>query len=97
MGYLAAVIDTTEVPGILQIDLNQTDFYGEVKLPSFLYFNPTSSEQMVQCPGPQGQYDVYEAITESIMAKNQEGTLSLQIRPGGATGSVFFFGSGYYD
>lgn len=92
VGYLAAVIDTTDVPGILQIDLNQTDFYGEVKLPSFLYFNPTSSEQMVQCPGPQGQYDVYEAITESIMAKNQEGTLSLQI-PAGEVRLVRFFSS----
>jgi hypothetical protein len=41
VGFLAAVIQATNVPEILQIDLNKTDFYGDDSLVSYLYFNPT--------------------------------------------------------
>ena len=29
VGYLAAVVDTTNVSGVLRLDLNRTDFFGK--------------------------------------------------------------------
>ena len=47
VGYLAAVVSTTNIPEILQIDLNKTDFYGENALPSYIYYNPTTASKQV--------------------------------------------------
>jgi hypothetical protein len=67
VGYLAAVVQTTNVPEILQIDLNATDFYGEDSLLSYLYFNPTQTTQQVTVYLPSDTCGAYDAITETIL------------------------------
>jgi len=65
VGYLAAVVKTTNIEGILQIDLNKTDFYGQQTIPTFLYYNPTLDAQLVNLDLPAGTFDMYDAITEN--------------------------------
>ncbi|MFO7617131.1 MAG: LamG-like jellyroll fold domain-containing protein [Bacteroidales bacterium] len=93
VGFLAAVIDSTRVPEILRIDLNCTDFYGDVDLASFLYFNPTDREQTVDCPVPPGQHGVYEAITETLLDREASGTIPVRI-PSGEVRLIRFWPAG---
>ncbi len=84
VGYLAAVTDTTNVPGILQIDLNKTDFYGQDSLPSYLYFNPLTEGQQIDLSLPSGNWGVYEALTETILSPQSTGTIQIMIPAGEA-------------
>jgi hypothetical protein len=92
VGYLAAVVDTTNVPGILQIDLNKTDFYGQAALPSFLYYNPTTNVQLVNVALPTGTWGVYEALTETILSNTSSGQFQLSI-PAGEARLIRFYNS----
>lgn len=82
VGYLSAVSQTTNVPEILQIDLNKTDFYGDNSLVSYLYFNPTQAVKQVNVNLPSGSFGVYEAITETILFTAASGTIQLPIPAG---------------
>jgi len=67
VGYLAAVIQNTNIPEILQINLNSTDFYGDNSLVSYLYFNPTQVIKQVNIVLPSGAFSIYDAITETVL------------------------------
>lgn len=79
VGYLAAIINKTNVEGILQIDLNKTDFRGENTYPTYLYYNPESTAQTVEIPLPAGNYDIYDAISETVLKTNVGGTVPFNI------------------
>lgn len=93
VGYLAAVVKTTNVPEILQIDLNKTDFYGQNNLISYMYFNPTASTKQVQVNLPSGTFGMYEAITEIVSQSSYAGTMQLTI-PAGEVRLIRFYESG---
>lgn len=82
VGYLAAVVEVTNVAEILQIDLNKTDFYGENVFPSYLYFNPTTSSQQVNVPIPTGSMAIYDTITESTLMASATGSYGLDVPAG---------------
>lgn len=79
VGYLAAIIEKTNVEGILQIDLNKTDFSGANTYPAFLYYNPLNSVQVVDLALPAGNFDIYDAISETVIQTNVRGTIQLSI------------------
>jgi len=79
VGYLAAVIDKTNVEGILQIDLNKTDFRGINNFPNYLYYNCTTTSQTVNLNLPAGNYDVYDAISETVLNTNISGSVNFNI------------------
>lgn len=79
VGYLAAIINKTNIESILQIDLNKTDFRGENAYPTYLYYNPESTSQTVEISLPSGTYDIYDAISETVMKTNVSGTVGFSI------------------
>lgn len=79
VGYLAAVVQTTNIPEILQIDLNKTDFYGDNSLVSYLYFNPTSGSKQVNVNLPSGTFGVYDAISETTLFPSASGAIQLTV------------------
>ncbi len=93
VGYLAAVAKTTNIPEILQIDLNKTDFYGENSFPSYLYYNPATTGKLVNVTLPAGTFAVYEAITESVLNSSVSGTFQLNI-PAGEARLIRLFAAG---
>ena len=93
VGYLAAVAQKTNVPEILQIDLNKTDFYGDNALPSYLYFNPTATTKQVDVTLPSGTFGVYDAITETILFTAASGSIQLTI-PAGEVRMIRIYASG---
>lgn len=82
VGYLAAVTDTTNIPGILQVNLDKTDFYGDNTLVSYLYFNPLPADQTVTVLLPPGNFGIYDAITETILHTTASGSIQLPIPAG---------------
>lgn len=79
VGYLASVVSTTNISGILQIDLNKTDFRGNNIYSTYLYYNPYSASQNLTLALPSGNYDVYDAISESFILSNASGNISFNI------------------
>ena len=79
VGYLASIISKTNIEGILQIDLNKTDFRGDKTYPAYLYYNPAVTSQSVQLTLPSGIFDVYDAITESVLSTNASGSINFSI------------------
>ena len=82
VGYLAAVAQPTNVPEILQIDLNKTDFYGDNSLVSYLYFNPNQVIKQVNVDLPPGTFGVYDAITETILFSVASDSIQLAVPAG---------------
>jgi len=93
VGYLAAVATTTNVPEILQIDLNKTDFYGDNSLVSYLYFNPVQSVKQVTVNLPSGTFGVYDAITETILFTSASDSIELTV-PAGEVRLIRLFAAG---
>lgn len=93
VGYMAAVVKATNIPEILQIDLNKTDFYGDNAIPAFLYFNPSQEAGQVQVSLPDGTFGVYEAISETVLSTNVSGTYTLSV-PAGEVRLIRLFMSG---
>lgn len=67
VGYMASIINTTTIEGILQIDLNTTDFRRDTTYPNYLYYNPNPTDETVAVSLPRGDWDIYDAITESVL------------------------------
>lgn len=78
-GYLGAIIEPTEVEGILQIDLNVTDFYDSNDFPTYLYFNPHNQEHSFTIQLGESANDIYDAITEEVIQRNVSGAQAITI------------------
>ena len=89
VGYLAAVVDSTEVPGVLRLDLRKTDVYKAPSYPSFLVYNPHETESTITVPLPFGLYDVYDAASDTWLARGVSGRPAVSIPPDEARVLVF--------
>ena len=89
VGYLAAVVDSTEVRGILRLDLRKTDVYRTLSYQSFLVYNPYPTPQTVTVPLTFGTYDVYDAVANAFIARGVSGRPAVTIPPDAARVLVF--------
>ncbi len=75
-GYLAAIVDSTNVPGILALDLNATDFLGPKSYPTQLVYNPHDVGKEIEVPRPLaalGSRELYDAVSNQVFLYRQEG------------------------
>lgn len=79
VGYLAAVVEPTDVTAILRLDLNATDFDDSKKYDTSLYYNPYTEAKTVTVTLPSGTYSIYDAITETTLSNSASGTYKLSI------------------
>lgn len=98
-GYLAAVVDTTDVEGILSLDLDATDFYGPEAYPTRLVYNPYDIEQLVTLRRPEnapGARELYELTASRFVddVDADEDDLSLSVPAGEALVLVWAPASG---
>jgi hypothetical protein len=80
VGYLAGIIEPSDVDGILILDVNKTDFFKESTYSSYAVYNPYSTDRMVTLPLPAGSHDVYDALSEMVIVANASGTASVNVR-----------------
>ncbi len=81
IGYLAALIDTTNVKGILKIDLNKTDFFGNNDYSTYMLYNPYNENQIVEIYVQSIPVNIYEMINNKFLAFNISGSFNLEIPP----------------
>jgi hypothetical protein len=79
VGYLAGLIEETNVEGILKLDLLKTDFYKDQAYPTFLLYNPHEQQHQIEFQLESGNYSVYDMITNQLISTAQQGTTSLLI------------------
>jgi len=79
VGILGGIIDTTNIVGILQLDLNRTDYFTDGSYPSYLLYNPHATSQNVQIDVGQISQDVYDAVSNEVINTNVSGEYLQQI------------------
>jgi len=84
VGIFGGIIDTTDVPMILRLDVLKTDYFHGAAYPTFLLFNPDSIQHSVSFDAGSGQHDLYDAASHSYILKNVSGVVSLPINSSSA-------------
>ncbi len=79
IGYLGSIVEATNVEKILKLDLLKTDFYHNDAYPTYLFFNPNNTDKSVSFDAGSTPSDIYEALSETFIAKNVSGTINLTI------------------
>ena len=79
VGILAGIIDTTDVPMILRLNLLKTDYYRRNAYPSYLLFNPYPVLKTVHIDLGPGQHDVYDAASNAFLQTGVSGVTDLAI------------------
>lgn len=70
-GIFGSIIRTTNVNGILQLNLLATDFYHDNAYPSFLYYNPYTTAKTVSIKiDADKKVDLYNTVTQRFIARN---------------------------
>lgn len=69
VGILGAIVDTTNVKGILKLDCNATDFYSQKPYPVYLYYNPFDEDKVVEYTSAQ-QADLFDIVAKEYVAWN---------------------------
>lgn len=83
LGGLGGLVDATNVPGILRIDLAKADSFDLHAYPTYLYHNPHTREHAVEFEAPSGRYDLFDTVSNQLIGANLEGDVSIRI-PGGS-------------
>jgi hypothetical protein len=80
MGMLASLYETTNVEGILKIDLNQGDYYNDT-YPTYLIYNPNDEVSSVNYVPKSDNVDLYNSVTEKVIKSNITGQITIDISP----------------
>ena len=78
VGIFGAIINTTDVEGILSLDCNATDFYAARPYPVHLLYNPYEEKRTVSYY-PASKADIFDVVSCNYLAKGVSGIVSLDI------------------
>jgi hypothetical protein len=84
VGIIAAIIDTTNVEGILRLDLLKTDYFGQEAFPTYLYYNPFEQAHSINLYLPEGSYKLYDAIENQFFLESQVNISTIELPAGNA-------------
>lgn len=77
VGIFGGIIDTTNVDMILKLDLLATDYYHAPAYPTYLFYNPYSSEKFVDVELDNTIYDLYDAVSNSFLQEGVTGNVQI--------------------
>ncbi|MCF8224750.1 MAG: T9SS type A sorting domain-containing protein [Bacteroidales bacterium] len=81
VGMLGGIIQKTAVDGILRIDLLKSDFYRDSAFSTYLFYNPYPTEQLVETDPGNNLYDLYESISNQLIATGRTGATTIHVPP----------------
>ncbi len=79
VGIFGGLIDTTNIEGILKLDVLKTDYYHGNAYPTFLFYNPYATSQIVNLNTGIGHHNVYDAVSNTFLLNNVSNIVSLTI------------------
>lgn len=83
-GYMAALFQTSNVSGILQIDCVATEAFPPATCPTYLYYNPLATTQQVAVSVGPGVKHLYNSVAGAFLATNVSGTGTITLAPDSA-------------
>ncbi len=89
VGILGGIIDTTNVEGILQLDVLKTDYFHDKAYPTFLFFNPYSTEKLVNVNVGSSSVDVYDVVSKTFILKGVSGLTNIPVPANSAVLAVY--------
>jgi hypothetical protein len=84
VGYMAGIIDTTNIEMILKLDLLKTDFFSAEAYPSYLFYNPFDEAKDVTVAVGPDPSDLYDAAANEFIAYGVTGEVGVTISPDAA-------------
>ena len=78
-GFLGALVEKTNVEGILKLDCNKTDYYQDDMYKTYLYYNPYMESKEVEIDLGNKYYDLYDSVSGVYLAKNVTGKQTFKI------------------
>lgn len=79
IGYMGAILEKTNDPKILKIDLLKTDFFKGEAYPTYLFFNPYLQSKTVEFAVGNDPADVYDALSETFILQDVSGMVDITI------------------
>jgi len=83
-GFMAALFQTSNVPGILQVDCVATEAFPPPGCPTYLYYNPYASMQQVKVNIGPGAKHLYDVVSGAFLATHISETTTLTLSPDSA-------------
>lgn len=80
VGMLGAITDTTNIPGILKLDCNATDFFSSKEFPTFLLYNPYKETKNVYLNVGNKPVNIYDKISKKYIVKKAVGNIDLKLQ-----------------
>ena len=69
-GILGAIVDTTDVPGILKLNVRATDYFSSDSLPMFLLYNPYDRDTSITVDVGEKTVRIYDMIGNKTLNDN---------------------------
>lgn len=80
IGILGAIVDTTDVEGILRLDCNCTDFYAEKPCPTYLVYNPYAEDKAITYrPSSAADVDLYDRVSDTFLVRGIAPSVATQV------------------
>ncbi|MDN3587127.1 hypothetical protein QWY86_10640 [Pedobacter aquatilis] len=71
VGIFGAIVEKTNIEGILKLDVLATDFYKEKAYPTYLIYNPYNLPKTINYKvKTKKKVDLYDAVAQKVIAKN---------------------------
>src|SRR5260370_41416618 len=94
---MAALFQTSNVPGILQIDCRATEAFSPAAYPTYLFYNPYTNATQVTINVGSNTNHLYDEVTGLFIATNVIGNVSFTIAPDAAVVLVECPGAGAFS
>jgi len=79
VGIFGGIIDTTNIEGILKLDVLKTDYFQDNAYPSYLYYNPYDQSKIVTIDVGTEMVDFYDAVTNQFLTQSVSGQTTISI------------------
>ena len=83
VGILAGLIDTTNVPMVLRINVLKTDYFHAPAYQTYLFYNPYPVDTTIVVDVGPGSHDLYNTVTKSMIAHGATGPTAIPLPPDG--------------
>ena len=81
VGVLRALVGRTSDDKILQLDLLATDYFKDTNYPTYLYYNPYTTNATFTVNYGSGTNDILNIVTEQFLRTNASGSVALTLPP----------------
>ncbi|WP_461789964.1 hypothetical protein [Pedobacter sp.] len=81
VGIFGSMVQTTNIEGILKLNVLATDFYRDRSYPTFLIYNPYGQSKTIRYQvKANSRTDLYDMVSKKFVAKNVQTSVNLSIQ-----------------